>query len=73
MTTTTGAPQRDALDTLTAVAPGTRVSVNGRLFTMGDGFEVFPAAGVGTFRVTDRTGRVRDLRVPARARVVVLG
>lgn len=71
--TATAATQPAPIDLLADLPVGATFTANGRVYEMADGFEVYPAAGTGTFNVYDRTGALRRLQVKTTTKVVVLG
>jgi hypothetical protein len=60
-------------DLLADLPAGVMFSVAGKTYTMGDGFEVQPAAHRGWFNAVDAAGRAVRVTVGARTRVAVLG
>lgn len=67
----TNVTTRPAIDILASLPVGAEFSANGRPYRMGDGFELYPAAGKGTFNVQDMSGRVARLMVKPTTRVRV--
>ncbi len=69
----TNVTTRPAIDILASLPVGAVFSANGRSYQMGNGFELYPAAGRGTFNVHDPSGRVARLNVKPTTRVTVHG
>lgn len=71
MSATTTATKPAPIDVLADLPVGATFTVNGKAYEMADGFELYPAAGTGTFNVYDRFGTLHRLRVKATTKVVI--
>lgn len=61
------------IDVLADLPVGAEFAANGKVYEMADGFQLFPAAGMGTFNVYDRNGAPRRLQVKASTKVIIMG